>query len=386
MAFAISFAVWGLLGALAPILKDELRLTQTQVALMVSIPVLLGSVGRLVMGVLADRYGGRRVMALLLIASMIPTAGIALSDRYAEIVFWGFLLGLAGSSFSVGVAFTSKWFSPEKQGSALGIFGVGNIGQSVAVFLAPLLAIGLGSWHVVFWIFGAISLAWGVVFWFAARDAGPSTRRSLAEMLEVLGRAPKAWLFSLFYFVSFGGFVAMAVYLPTLLTSRYGLTLAEAGFRTAGFVALATVARPIGGWLSDRFGGARILASAFLLAVGSALLLVPESFQTFTVGALSLAALMGLANGAVFKLVPEYFPQDTGTVTGLVGAFGGLGGFFPPLVLGILLDVTGSFAFGFLALALYLFACGLLALYLLLTTPAAAAVFRSATGPRDEEP
>lgn len=380
MAFAISFAIWGLLGALAPILKTELGLTQTQVALMVSIPVLLGSMGRIVMGILADRYGGRRVMAALLIASVIPAVGIAFSRSYAAILVWGLVLGIAGSSFSVGVAFTSKWFSPEKQGSALGVFGAGNIGQSFAVFLAPLLVSTLGSWPPVFLIFGAVSLIWGLVFWAAARDARPGASKSLGDMIGVLGRSRKAWLFSLFYFVTFGGFVAMALYLPTLLTNRFELTLSDAGFRTAGFVLVATLARPVGGWLADRFGGARILSGVFLLAVVSSMLLIPGNFQIFSVGALSLALLLGLGNGAVFKLVPEYFPQETGTVTGLVGAFGGLGGFFPPLLLGLLLDITGSYAFGFIAFGLFLLICGLLAIYLHVTSSAAAPVFRSASG------
>ncbi|MNK44004.1 putative nitrate transporter NarT [compost metagenome] len=385
VAFAISFAVWGLLGALAPIFKRELGITQTQVALMVSVPVLLGSMGRIVMGVLADRYGGRLIMTALLVASLVPTLGIALSDRYGQLLLWGFLLGIAGSSFAVGVAFTSKWFSAEKQGVALGIFGAGNIGQSAAVYFAPLLADRFGAWQPVFVIFGAISVIWGVIFWVAARDARPGVSKPLGEMVSVLGRAPMAWLLSLFYFVTFGGFVAMGVYLPTLLTVRYDLPLADAGFRTAGFVLVATLARPIGGWLSDRFGGARILAGVLLLAVISAILLVPASFQTFTIGALTLALLLGLGNGAVFKLVPEYFPQETGTVTGLVGAFGGLGGFFPPLVLGILYDVTGHFSFGFLALAAYLFACGLIALYLVATHSAAGSVFQGASKLPDEK-
>ncbi|MNR93047.1 putative nitrate transporter NarT [compost metagenome] len=385
VAFAISFAVWGLLGALAPIFKRELGITQTQVALMVSVPVLLGSMGRIVMGVLADRYGGRLIMTALLVASLVPTLGIALSDRYGQLLLWGFLLGIAGSSFAVGVAFTSKWFSAEKQGVALGIFGAGNIGQSAAVYFAPLLADRFGAWQPVFVIFGAISVIWGVIFWVAARDARPGVSKPLGEMVSVLGRAPMAWLLSLFYFATFGGFVAMGVYLPTLLTVRYDLPLADAGFRTAGFVLVATLARPIGGWLSDRFGGARILAGVLLLAVISAILLVPASFQTFTIGALTLALLLGLGNGAVFKLVPEYFPQETGTVTGLVGAFGGLGGFFPPLVLGILYDVTGHFSFGFLALAAYLFACGLIALYLVATHSAAGSVFQGASKLPDEK-
>lgn len=384
LAFAISFALWGLLGALAPILQAELLLAPTQVALMVSIPVLLGSMGRIVMGVLADRYGGRRVMAALLIASLIPAIGIAASDRYGTILAWGFLLGIAGTSFAVGVAFSSKWFGPERQGTALGIFGAGNIGQSVAVYFAPLLALQFGGWRPIFLVFGLVCALFGLFFWAFGRDAGPGGAKSIGEMVAVLARSRKAWLFSLFYFLTFGGFVAMGVYLPTLLTTRYDLPLADAGMRTAGFVLLATLSRPLGGWLADRFGGAPLLVGVFMLAMVSALLLVPESFRTFTIGALSLAILLGLGNGAVFKLVPEHFPHETGTVTGLVGAFGGLGGFFPPLVLGVLLDVTGSFAFGFLALGLTALICGLLALYLVVTGTSEP-VFQGASPPSDED-
>jgi MFS transporter, NNP family, nitrate/nitrite transporter len=357
MAFALSFAVWGLLGALAPILKKELALSQTQTALLIAIPVLLGSLGRLVMGVLADRYGGRIVMSLLLLFTIIPTAGIALSSSYGNLLFWAFFLGIAGTTFSVGVAFTSKWFDASKQGTALGIFGAGNIGQSIAVFFAPRLATAFGSWHPVVWIFGLVSLTWGFVFWLFARDAKPGQVKKFSDMIVVLQHSPMAWLLSLFYFVTFGGFVAMGVYLPTLLTTRYGLELSDAGLRTAGFVVIATTMRPIGGWLADKIGGAQILIGVYLTIIACALLLIPSSIVTFTVGALVFAAAVGLGNGAIFKMVPEYFPSETGTVTGLVGAFGGLGGFFPPLEMGLLLDRTGSYTAGFLALAFVALIC-----------------------------
>lgn len=368
LAFALSFAVWGMLGALAPIFRRELDLTQTQVSLMIAVPVLIGSLGRLPMGILADRIGGRRLMGLLLVLAFIPAAGLALSSSYGGLIFWAFFLGIAGTTFSVGVAFTSKWFGPERQGTALGIFGAGNIGQSVAVFFGPRLAEAWGAWQPVVWLFGALSLLWGVVFWVLARDARPGVPTSLGKMLGTLGRSPRAWLLSLFYFVTFGGFVAMGVYLPTLLTSRYGLTLPDAGLRAAGFVVLATVMRPLGGALADRVGGARVLVGVYALVVLAALLLIPASFVTFTVGALSFAFAVGLGNGAVFKLVPELFPAETGTVTGLVGAFGGLGGFFPPLILGVLLDLTGSYALGFVALAVLAAICGVLALGLARTS------------------
>jgi NNP family nitrate/nitrite transporter-like MFS transporter len=183
-------------------------------------------------------------------------------------------------------------------------------------------------------------------------------------MLAVLTRSPLAWVFSLFYFVTFGGFVAMGVYLPTLLTSRFGLDIADAGARAAGFVVLAVAARPVGGMISDRIGGARVLVGVFAVTAVATLGLVTSDLYSFSVGALVFAAAVGLGNGAVFKLVPQYFAADTGTVTGLVGAFGGLGGFFPPLVLGILLDRTGSYALGFVALAIFSLICAAFALRL----------------------
>ena len=361
MAFTLSFAVWGLLSGLAPLLRKEFGLSQTEGALMVAVPVLLGAVGRLPMGMLAERHGGRAVMTALLLFALLPGAGVALSGSFAALLAWAFLLGLAGTSFAVGVAFTSKWFPPERQGAALGIFGIGTGGQSIVVFLAPRMATAFGDWRPVVWVFTLLSVAWAAVFWLLARDARPGKARSVREMLAVLTRSPMAWLLSLFYFVTFGGFVAMGVYLPTLLTGRFGLDLADAGARAAGYVVLAVAMRPVGGSLADRVGGARVLVGAFAVATVAVAGLVTSDMVSFTAGALVLAATLGLGNGAVFKLVPQYFAADTGTVTGLVGAFGGLGGFFPPLVLGFLLDRTGSYALGFAALAVFTLACAVLA-------------------------
>jgi NNP family nitrate/nitrite transporter-like MFS transporter len=356
-AFAVAFAVWGLLSGLAPIFKQQYGLSATQVSLMVAIPVLLGSVGRLPMGLLADRYGAKPILVGLLFFIALPAFALAASHDYRHLLFWGFFLGMAGTSFSVGVAFTSPWFAKEQQGFALGVFGAGNIGQSVAVFGAPFLAAHFGS-AVPFCLFGAIALLWGVVLLLFAQPP-PRTRPplTLAEALRPFWTQPLTWLLSLFYFVTFGGFVALGVYFPSLLKELFHLTPADAGARTAGFVVLATALRPVGGWLSDRVGGARVLTWVFaalpILAIG----LTTHSMLWFTVGALGAAMVLGLGNGAVFKLVPQYFPEQVGTVTGLVGAAGGLGGFFPPLVLGVLKDRLGSFAPGFALLALFALFC-----------------------------
>ena len=198
------------------------------------------------------------------------------------------------------------------------------------------------GWQAVFRGLSVVLLAWAVVFAFVARDApGRPPAKGVRDMVTLLSTRPLAWALSAFYFLTFGGFVAFSIYLPTLLKDAFGLTPANAGLRTAGFVVLATLMRPIGGTLSDRIGGARVLRGVFLGVVPFALLLAWPSMIPFTVGALGCAALLGLGNGAVFKLVPQYFPAETGTVTGLVGAMGGLGGFFPPLLLGVFRDRLG---------------------------------------------
>jgi NNP family nitrate/nitrite transporter-like MFS transporter len=176
-------------------------------------------------------------------------------------------------------------------------------------------------------------------------------------MIRPLKNSSTAWTLSLFYFLTFGGFVALALYMPTLLKEIFGLTPTDAGARTAGFVVLATLMRPLGGILADKFGGSKVLMVVFVAIAGLSLLLSVGSIAPFTVGALGCAAALGLGNGAVFKLVPQYFPKETGTVTGLVGAFGGLGGFFPPLELGLVKDATGSYTLGFALLSAFAILC-----------------------------
>ncbi len=352
LSFAICFAAWGLIGAFAPRFREIYHLSSSQTALLAAIPVLLGSLARIPMGLLTDRYQGRYVFPALMIASAIPAFLIPYAASYSALIALAFFLGLAGSSFAVGVAFVSPWFDRQKQGGALGVYGLGNAGQSAAVFLGPVLAAAVG-WHNVFLGAAALLVIWAAVFLIAARNSRVSAApKSLTAMLSVLRRNPIAWVLSAFYFLTFGGFVAFSIYLPSLLKDEFRLQPADAGLRTAGFVLLATLLRPLGGWLSDRIGGARVLSLVFIGIAPFALLLAWPSLLPFTVGALGCAALLGVGNGAVFKLVPQYFPNDTGTVTGLVGAMGGLGGFFPPLLLGAFKDAAGVIWPAFLLLAI----------------------------------
>jgi MFS transporter, NNP family, nitrate/nitrite transporter len=351
VSFTLSFAAWGLVGGLAPVFAGLYRLTASQTALLVAIPVLLGSLARLPMGMLTDRLGGRLVFTALLAFAAVASFVVPLTGSYPALLVAAFLIGMAGSSFAVGAAFVSRWTPAARQGTALGIYGLGTMGQSLAVFGGPLVAARWG-WEAVFRGTGALLLIWAVVHATLARNPPQAGRpATIAAMTAVLRRAPAAWLLGAFYFLTFGGFVAFSIYLPTLLRAQFGLAPADAGFRAAGFVVLATLVRPLGGWLADRIGGAQVLSWVFGGVAMFALLLTWPSMLPFTVGALACALLMGLGNGAVFKLVPEHFRQDTGTVTGLVGALGGLGGFFPPLLLGVFRDRLGAIWPGFLLLS-----------------------------------
>jgi NNP family nitrate/nitrite transporter-like MFS transporter len=351
ISFAICFAAWGLISAFAPRFREIHHLNASQTALLIAVPVLLGSLARLPMGLLTDRYKGRVVFTALMLFSAVPAFLVPQTTSFAALVAVAFFLGMAGSSFAVGVGFVSPWFPKQKQGSALGVYGLGNAGQSAVVFLGPLLAARVG-WENVFRGVAALLVLWAIVFAATARNAPVTAqRKTLGDMLALLARERLAWVLGGFYFLTFGGFVAFSIYLPSLLKQEFGLSAPDAGFRAAGFVLLATAMRPVGGILADRIGGARVLSIVFLGTVPFALLLVWTSMLPFTVGALGCAALLGAGNGAVFKLVPQYFPAETGTVTGLVGALGGLGGFFPPLVLGALRDRLGYVWPGFVLLA-----------------------------------
>ena len=355
-AFAVCFAIFGSVSAMMPILRKELNLSAVQVSVALAIPVLLGSLGRIPLGILTDARGGRIVFLGVMACSVVPAVLIGWVTEYWQLVACGFLIGVALASFSVGVGFVNGWYPPHRQGTALGIYGAGNIGQSLAAFGAPVLAGWLGlAWG--FWGFAVLAVVWLVVFAALARNApraGPP--KTLADFARPL-RDRMSWVLSLYYFLTFGGFVAMAIYLPIFLTDMFGLTPRDAGLRTAGFVVLATALRPVGGWLADRVGGHRILKWVFPAVAAFAVFMACPMLSTFTIGALGMAAVIGLGNGAVFKLVPEYFPKAVGSVTGLVGAAGGLGGFFPPLVLGAIREATGSFTWGFVLLAAFSLGC-----------------------------
>jgi NNP family nitrate/nitrite transporter-like MFS transporter len=301
-----------------------------------------------------------------MVLSIIPAFLMGGVHDYAHLIAYGFFIGIALASFSVGVGFVSGWYSAERQGYALGVYGAGNIGQSLAAFGSPFIAAAFGvKWG--FWLFGVLLTIWLVVFMLMARNAPRrGAVKTFAEIIRPLNDG-RSWVLSLYYFLTFGGFVAMAIYLPIFLTEMFKLTPQDAGLRTAGFVVLATAMRPVGGILADKIGGRAILKYVFPATAVMAIFLACPMMVTFTIGALGMAVAIGLGNGAVFKLVPEYFPNSVGSVTGLVGAAGGLGGFFPPLLLGMIKQRTGAFTGGFILLGVFALAC--LAVLLLRRAP-----------------
>ena len=388
LAFVTCFYAWSLLGPLAPGLQQQLRLSEVQVGWMVAVPVVMGSIMRIPMGVLTDRFGARRVFPALMIFSALPLAALAAWHQgFWPLVAFGFFLGLAGSSFAVGVPFVSRWYAGHGQGAALGVYGMGMGGTVLGALTTPVIADRLGT-ATPFALGAVLMVGVGLLFGAVARDAPGTGPRagSLVEPLRIFRREARAWVLTLFYFLAFGGFVAMFLYLPKLLVGVYGLGKTDAAARAAGFALLAVLARPLGGWLADRAGAVPVLLVSF---AGSAILAAAltgfyQQIVPLTAACLGLAVAFGLGTGAVFKMVSEEFPGNVGAVTGVVGAAGGLGGFFPPIVMATVKAATGSYTLGFLLLSATAVVC--LAVLVLMrgrpsaTRPAAASPRQAARG------
>ncbi|GCB50769.1 nitrate/nitrite transporter [Streptomyces sp. NL15-2K] len=355
--FMTGFWAWALLGPLGPTLREDLGLSSFQQSLVVAVPVLVGSLGRIPVGALTDRVGAHRMFPLVTALTVLPVLYLGhLADSLAEFLIGGFFLGLGGTTFAVGVPFVNAWYPPERRGLALGIFGIGTGGTAISAFTTVQLADAVDR-SFPFTLVAGILAVYAVTAHFLLRDqperaipAGSLLARTTATM-----RMPTAWQLAFLYAMAFGGFVAFSVYLPTYLTTAYDLGRSDAALRTAGFVVLAVAARPVGGWLSDRLHPVPVLIGAYAAIAGLALLaslelaLIPLGTLAF----LGMAAALGTASGAVFALVARLVPTDqVGSVTGLVGAAGGLGGFFPPLVMGAVYSIADDYTWGYLLLAL----------------------------------
>lgn len=355
LGFLINFWAWALLGPLGPGIKERLGLSFAAQSLLVAVPVVVGSLGRIPIGALTDRFGARVMFPLVSLATVVPVLTLTVVSSYPALIVTGFFLGIGGTAFAVGVPLVSGWYPPERKGFAIGVFGVGVGGTAIANFTTVRLADSYGA-NTPFHLVAALLVGYAVAAFLLLRDGPGRTRGTGSAWARTVNvsRLAVTWQLCLLYAISFGGFVAFSVYLPAYLRTAYDLSAGDAAVRTAGFVVLAVVARPVGGWLADRIHPVPVLVWCF---GATALFAVVQAFEpplmpVATVAFLSMAALLGAASGAVFALVGVVAPADkVGTVTGVVGAAGGLGGFAPPLIMGWVYGVEGSYAIGLMLLS-----------------------------------
>ncbi|WP_116950663.1 MFS transporter [Jiangella endophytica] len=379
VAFAVSFWAWNMIAPLGVRYTGDLGLTAGQKSLLVATPVLVGSVGRILAGALTDRFGGRLMFPVLMLIStpfvlLVAVAGEA--ESYALLLVFGFFLGIAGTTFAVGIPFVNAWYEQSRRGFATGVFGAGMGGTALSAFFTPRFVdwFGYVATHV---IVAAALVAMAAICWTFMRDAPTWTPNTapVVPKLAAAGRLAVTWQMSFLYAVAFGGFVAFSTYLPTYLNDIYDFDLTAAGTRTAGFALAAVVARPLGGVLSDRIGPRTVVAISL---AGTTVLAVVVAFQPPVeipagVAFVALAFFLGLGTGGVFAWVAKLAPPEkVGTVTGIVGAAGGLGGFFPPLVMGATFELLlPGYGVGLVLLAVT--AAGALAFTLLGVRPRSAA-------------
>ncbi len=352
--FDMCFTIWVLLGALGVAISTEMGLSPAQQTFMVAVPTLSGSIMRIVLGFLSDRFQGKRVGIAMLLFLFIPLLlGGLLKVSFPVVICIGLMLGVAGSSFAVALPLASRWYPPERQGLVMGIAAAGNMGVVFANLIAPSLAKS-HNWHFVFLVTMIPLAIVLIVFAILAKDSPTGPRpTSSAEYLTALKQGD-LWWFCLLYSVTFGGFVGLGSFLPLFFHNQYHLTAINAGYLTALATFVGSTVRPLGGFLADRFGGVRAL-SIILLAVAvvyaTASLLLPINYSAVLL--ITGIGCLGLGNGSVFQLVPQRFRSQIGLATGIVGAFGGVGGFFLPIILGLFKQSSGSYAFGWIVLSAF---------------------------------
>lgn len=364
LSLIFGFAVWGILSSLIVFIKEGIPLTPGQLSLVTAVPVILGSILRIPFGYWTNKYGARFMFLISFLVLLIPVFYISQAKSFADLVIGGLFLGISGATFSIGVTSLPKYYPKEKHGLVNGIYGLGNLGSALSTFFAPVLASQFG-WRTTVQCYLVLLGIFILANFFIGDRKEAKLETSLTEQIKGIYKNEKLWLICFFYFITFGAFVAFTVFLPNHLVNNFGIEKVDAGLRTAGFVTLATFMRPVGGWLGDKFNPFKILLFVFTgLTIGAIILAFSPTIPLFTFGCLMIGVCAGLGNGTIFKLVPLYFSKQSGIANGLISAIGGLGGFFPPLMLTLLLSMTGHYAIGFMSLAMVALCSILLVLYM----------------------
>lgn len=347
----VGFMVWVIISSLISYMSEDIHIPADKLAILTAIPVILGSILRIPLGYFADLIGARLVFLLSFIALLFPVFYISEASTFTDLIIGGLFLGIGGAVFSVGVTSLPRYYPKEKLGFVNGIYGAGNIGTAVTTFAAPIIANQIG-WSLTVKLFLVLLLIFIVLNFFFGDRNETRVKTPIMEQIKGVYKNVKMWYFSLFYFITFGSFVAFTVYLPNFLVSNFGLDTVDAGIRTAGFIVIATVFRPIGGWLGDKFQPLIILMFVFsIYALSAVLLAFSPDLLWYTIGCLLIAIVAGVGNGVIFKLVPFYFNKQAGIVNGIVSMMGGLGGFFPPILLASIFSITGQYSIGFMLLS-----------------------------------
>ena len=377
LAFTVCFAVWTIFSIIGIRIKAELGLNDTQFGILVATPILTGSLSRIFLGVWADQYGGRLVLTVQMLATALATFLLTLANSYPFFLLAALGVGLAGGSFAVGIQYVSTWYPKQRQGTALGIFGVGNVGAAVTNFGAPILLVAMGNeWQSVAQVYAVVmALAAAAFYAVTENDLALQERKergiahvSFIKQLEPL-RNIQIWRFSLYYFFVFGAFVALALWLPRYYVGAYGLEIGTAGLLAACYAMPGSIFRALGGWLSDKFGARAVMYWTFIACLFCTFILSYPATDYTVAGVageirfnltiplwlfVSLTVVLGffmsLGKAAVYKHIPIYYPEHVGSVGGVVGMVGGLGGFVLPIAFGIMNDLIGVWTSCFMLL------------------------------------
>ena len=353
LSLVAGFMAWSIISPLMPFISQDVDISPGQISVILAIPVILGSVLRVPFGYLTNIVGAKWVFFWSFIVLLLPIFLLGQAQSPGMLMLSGFFLGIGGAIFSVGVTSVPKYFSKDKVGLANGIYGVGNIGTAVSSFCAPVLAGAIG-WQNTVRSYLIILSIFAILMFLLGDKNEPKVKIPLMAQVKDLSKNYKLYYLSLWYFITFGAFVAFGIFLPNFLVDHFSIDKVDAGIRSGIFIALATFLRPVGGVIGDKFNAVQALIIDFvIMIIGALILSLSSHIVLFTIGCLAISICAGIGNGLIFKVVPSYFSKEAGSANGIVSMMGGLGGFFPPLVITFVTSITGSSHLAFFFLAIF---------------------------------